>query len=140
MAAKPEDDRRATTLKISLTQELAEAVAFRVRSGFYTSASELVREALRALFRLERTEQVATSKVNEESMPHAAARFAAAMELLDVGVMAQTARLRQEAPDLSAEEVQARLDALAEEQETGPGLRAAPERLEKLLRKRRGQP
>lgn len=132
MARKRKDLQRATTVSISLTRELAEAVAARVRSGFYTSASELVREALRTLFRIEHAERVSKMKVNEESPPYGAARFAAAMELFDVGVMAQAKKLRQETPGLSEAELQARLAALAEEQEAGPGLRIAPERLEKL--------
>lgn len=126
------DERRATTLSVSLTKELAAAVAARVQSGFYTSASELVREALRTLFRIEHAERLGSAKVNEASPPYGAARFAAAMELFDVGVMAQTTKLRLETPSLHPTEVQARLDALAEEQETGPGLRIAPERLERL--------
>ena len=47
------DNLRAATLSISLTQELAAAVSSRVDSGLYTSASELIREALRLLLRSE---------------------------------------------------------------------------------------
>lgn len=137
MAQKRRDKRRATTLSVSLTEELGKAVAARVRSGFYTSASELVREALRTLFRIEHAERVGKMNVHEESPPYGAARFAAAMELFDVGVLTQAAKLGEKTPGPSQAEVQARLDALAVEQETGPGLRVAPERLEKL--KLRGQ-
>ncbi len=40
-------------MNVSLTDELARRVEERVRTGLYTSASELVREALRLFFQFE---------------------------------------------------------------------------------------
>ncbi len=50
---KTED--KPSTLNVSLAPELVRFVRSRVKSGFYTSASEVVREALRLLVRAEAT-------------------------------------------------------------------------------------
>src|SRR5690606_12959594 len=46
---KPATAHRRATVNVSLTPELEDLVHARVRSGRYTSASEVVREALRLL-------------------------------------------------------------------------------------------
>ena len=50
-------------MNVSLTQELAEYVRRKVESGLYTSASEVVREALRLL-----AEQDNLSQLHEEEL------------------------------------------------------------------------
>lgn len=47
--------KRAVTLSVSLTPEMAAEIQRRVRSGMYGSASELVRDALRHLLQSEAT-------------------------------------------------------------------------------------
>jgi antitoxin ParD1/3/4 len=47
--AKFQYARRMTTMNISLTPQLEKLVQERVKSGLYTSASEVIREALRLL-------------------------------------------------------------------------------------------
>lgn len=121
----PNDHRRAITLSISLTPELSEAVSERVQSGLYTSASELIREALRLLLRTESDRQVSGNS-------NAASRLASAVELMELGLAMRAEKIRQAEPGLSEAEVQRRLDALSDELETGSGLRLSPERLEKL--------
>jgi len=127
----PKSHRRAATLSISLTQELAAEVSSRVDSGLYTSASELIREALRLLLRSESLQRQPPAEAPDEE-PLSAHRFTEAVELMDLGLEMQAQKIRQANPELSTAEVQARLDELADEQEAGPGLRIAPERLNKL--------
>lgn len=117
-------DRRAITLSISLTPELSELVSERVQGGLYTSASELVREALRLLFRTERDA--------EELRPLSAARLEIAAELMETGLAIREQKVRSAEPGLSDEEVRDRIRALDAEAEAGPGLRISPERLQKL--------
>ena len=124
-------DRRAATLSISLTQELAAEVSSRVDSGLYTSASELIREALRLLLRSESLQRPLQA-VAPDQEPLSAYRFTEAVELMDLGLEMQAEKIRRANPELSPAEVQARLDELADEQQAGPGLRIAPERLSEL--------
>lgn len=123
------DHRRTPTLSISLTPELAEAVSSRVATGLYTSASELIREALRLLLKLERAQE---SRLGDGPESLAAERFAAAMELFDFGRGVQVRKIRNAEPDLSSEELQQRLADLSDAQEGDEFLRKSPERLAKL--------
>lgn len=127
---KPEE-RRATTLSISLTPALADAVSERVRSGLYGSASELIREALRLLLRVEDAERAGNGA--DERDP-TATRLSTAIGLMDLGAAIAAHKLHVRATDPAEEARRTRLDAAAEESETGPGLRLAPERLERLRR------
>ena len=90
----------------------------------YASASELVREALRLMLRVERNQsgsQLATS-----------ARFEAATELQGLGLSMTAQRLRREEPGLQDAELRSRIHALAGNEDTDVGLREAPERLKRL--------
>lgn len=55
-----------SSLSISLTPQLQKYVARKVRTGQYLSASEVIREALRALQRLEADESAARADVAEK--------------------------------------------------------------------------
>ncbi len=123
------EHRRTPTLSISLTPELAQAVASRVATGLYTSASEFIREALRLLLKLEQVQQ---GRLREGPASGAAERFATAMELFDFGRSVQIRKLRSAAPGLSPEEVQQKLADLADAQEGDEYLCESPERLRKL--------
>ncbi len=116
---------RATTLSISLPPELAAAISRRVESGLYGSSSEYVREALRLLLRVEQSEMF-------DASAEASRRFREGDELQRQGRLMQARRIRAESPELSAEEIEARLEELSDDNEVGPGLRLAPERLRKL--------
>ena len=126
----PKSNRRAATLSISLTQELAAEVSSRVDGGLYTSASELIREALRLLLRSESQQRQPAGAPDEEAP--SARRFNEAVELMGLGLEMRAEKIRRANPEHSPAEIQARLDELADEQEAGPGLRIAPERLSKL--------
>lgn len=117
------DDRRSTTLSISLTPELASEVSTRVESGLYVSASELVREALRLLLAVEQ-------RRNELPL-RASARLETATQLQCLGLAMTAQRLRREEAGLTEAELRARIHALADDDDTD-GLRAAPERLKRL--------
>lgn len=52
-------------MNVSLTPELDRLVEERVRSGLYTSASELVREALRLFFRYDAAQASEIVRLNE---------------------------------------------------------------------------
>lgn len=105
---------KATTLSISLPPELARAVNQRVSHGFYGSASELVREALRLLLR-----QAGVPGEADGARP------------LDVVDLHQAgAGLKEQLPAA----VKQRLLALDRDEQLGPGLRDAPERLARLKR------
>jgi antitoxin ParD1/3/4 len=127
---EPTPRRRSSTLSISLTPELADAISERVRSGLYTSASELIREALRLFLRVEQAQRLADHGAGIAADGSAAygtaARFARTMDLLELG--AALGGCERPLP----EEARARLEALAERQEAGPGLRISPERLARL--------
>lgn len=51
-------------MNVSLTDELQRRVEERVRTGLYTSASELVREALRLFFEFEETRKQEIAELN----------------------------------------------------------------------------
>jgi len=51
-------------MNVSLTDELERRVDERVRSGLYTSASELIREALRLFFQFEDTRRQQVEELN----------------------------------------------------------------------------
>lgn len=53
-------------MNVSLTPELEKFVARKVKSGRYTSASEVVREALRLLEREEKTREEQIREFNQE--------------------------------------------------------------------------
>lgn len=53
-------------MNVSLTPELEKFVARKVKSGRYTSASEVVREALRLLEREEKTREEQIQEFNQE--------------------------------------------------------------------------
>ena len=124
------NDRRAVTLSISLTPELAAEIGSRVESGLYTSASELLREALRLLIRADRIREAQPQRLDGDSP--SLARFRDASDLMDFGLELQAEQLRRAAPELSREEALARVQALADSQAAGPGLRIATDRLEQL--------
>lgn len=127
----PKSERRATTLSISVTPELASEVSSRVESGMYSSASEFVREAIRLLLRAERSRAEA-SRADAVAEARAQFRFESASRLQDQGLELQAVKLRAAHPGLTPAQIRERLDELANAQETGPGLRLAPERLERL--------
>ena len=62
------NERRAVTLSISLTPELAAEIGSRVESGLYTSASELLREALRLLIRADRIREAQPQRHDGDSL------------------------------------------------------------------------
>lgn len=125
MDMPPSPRRRATTLSISLTPELAAAVARRVESGLYTSASELIREALRLL--ISREARAGAFGADLESLEPA--RLAAAVALMEQGAELRASK-RQGDPDRN--ETGDLLRRLEEARQVGPGLRDAPERLRRL--------
>ncbi|MGK0481264.1 MAG: putative addiction module CopG family antidote [Planctomycetota bacterium] len=110
-------NRRATTLSISITPELASEVARRVESGLYSSASELFREALRTLLRAE-------AKSSPESQ-----RLNAALEMQESAAL--WARDSGGIPEL---ELRRRMAELSLEQELRADVRLAPERTARILR------
>ena len=131
-----EERRRTRTLSISLPRELAEAVSERVRSGLYTSASEFIREALRLLLKVEEAHRNQLTRqagdASDAGRSSAAERFAATVRLFDLGAALREGKLLRADLDLAGDEARGRLRELEERQETGPGLRMAPERLAKL--------
>jgi len=128
--------RRTSTLSISLPHRLAEAISDRVRSGLYTSASELIREALRLLLKVEAAQRArmepTTGDAASAGRSSAALRFATTMQLLDLGAALREEKLLHADGELAEEEARARLRNREEQQEAGPGLRLAPGRLAKL--------
>lgn len=127
--ARKQTSRRTATLSISLPPELARVVSIRVQSGLYSSASELIREALRLMLKVEEAEQARLTRTAADPDAPArpdALRFATTMELFDLGMALREKKVRAD------EEAGERLRRLDEEQEAGPGLRIAPERLERL--------
>ncbi|MCU0864575.1 MAG: ribbon-helix-helix protein, CopG family [Planctomycetes bacterium] len=128
----------ATTLSISLPPELAAAVHERVRSGLYGSASELLREALRR-FLFTPAAQVAEPRSPwpmREAVGPLSERLRDTAALADARAELLRARLRDELPVASADEVEAQLASLLQqerEQESDPHLRPAPDRLRRLL-------
>src|SRR5229473_3315753 len=62
-------------MNVSLTPELEKKIDERVATGNYTSASELVREALRLFFEIEESRRDEIAAQNPEANPDAALRF-----------------------------------------------------------------
>lgn len=129
------EDRRTPTLSISLTPELMAAVDARVESGLYTSASELLREALRLFLQVEQARQ---AKLSDASASSLADRLATTFELFDFGAAVQVHKLRAAEPGITDEDVQRRVLAAAEAIESDDVIRPAPERLARLRRGERG--
>ena len=142
MAKRP---RRLTpTLSISLSPELLAAVNARVASGLYSTASELLREALRLFFA---TEQVRSAYLTN-TLPQGGASFVAegptarltsALDLFTLGADLRVQKLRHAQPALTDDELQSRLVAAQAELETDRVIRDSPERLRKL-REKHGSP
>lgn len=122
-------DQKATTLSISLSRELAQAVDRRVKSGLYTSASELIREALRLLLKVETGEPRSVDR-NTATKPEQ--RLATAFDLAETGAAMRAEKKRRLGVSFVAEPSPKRLDAKVSPQDVGKGLRVAPERLKKL--------
>ncbi len=125
------DPRRTPTLSISLTPELMAAVDARVQSGLYTSASELIREALRLFLQVEHARQAKLSW-SESGRDTIAERLATTFELFDFGAAVQAHKLRSAQPGITDEDVQRQSRAAAEAIETVAGFRPTPEGLERL--------
>jgi len=123
-------NRKATTLSISLSRELAQAVDRRVKSGLYTSASELVREALRLLLRSEPGERARPA--DRDQPTKAEQRLATAFDLAETGAALRAGKRRRSGSSFVGEPSPEGLDATTAEQEVGKGLRLAPERLQRL--------
>jgi len=122
-------NRKATTLSISLSRELAQAVDRRVKSGLYTSASELVREALRLLLRSEPGER---ARPADRDQPTKAEQRLATADLAETGAALRAGKRRRSGSSFVGEPSPEGLDATTAEQEVGKGLRLAPERLQRL--------
>lgn len=125
------DERRTATLSISLTPELLAAVDARVNSGLYTSASELVREALRLFLQLEHA-RLAASEGRGTSPDALADRLAKTFELHEFGVAISAHKLRTAEPAITDEELRRRRLAAAEAIESDDVIRPSPERLKRL--------
>ena len=125
------DDRRTPTLSISLTPELLAAVDARVKSGLYTSASELLRESLRLFLQVEQARQAKLPGPGP-ARDALADRLATTFELFDFGAAVQAHKLRSAEPGISDEEVERRVLAAAEAVESDDVIRPSPERLKRL--------
>ena len=68
-------DTKPATLNVSLAPELVRFVRGRVRSGLYTSASEVVREALRLLVRAEEGTESSPYPLDRERVREAIKAF-----------------------------------------------------------------
>jgi len=135
-------------MNVSLTPDLERFVREKVDSGLYSSASEVVREALRLL--VARVEEetahrdaargLANSAVRQGSPPldEAAARFQQALALLRLSYSLMSQNVRRRQPGATEAEIGERLAAWRAEAdwaEEAPGhLARSPERLEKLRR------
>jgi len=86
-------------VNVSLTDELERRVEERVQSGLYTSASELVREALRLFFEYEEARKQEISELNR--------RIAVGLAQLDRGEGMPGDKARQESLKRRARRVQA---------------------------------
>jgi putative addiction module CopG family antidote len=125
------DDRRTPTLSVSLTPELVAAVDARVRSGMYSSPSEVLREALRLLLQVEPARTIGHAAA-ERRPPTPADRLSTTFELIDFGTAVHAHKLRRAEPDITDDELQRRRLAAAEAIETDDVIRPAPERLARL--------
>src|SRR6266852_3642394 len=63
---KPRRRRRTPTMNVSLTPELERLVTEKVESGMYTSASEVIREALRLLKERDELRQTRLAELRRE--------------------------------------------------------------------------
>ena len=106
---------------ISLTPELLSMINKRVSSGLYTSTSEVIREALRVFFKHEDT-------TSEEDVT-------SALSMMEFGIELTKARLEDEHPELSEDQVYQLLHQELKKRPRAP-YEAAPsaERLKRLLR------
>ena len=95
----------------------------RVEGGLYTSASELIREALRMLLRSEAGQLRDPLGQDTPRLPESAVRFASASALMDAGLA-----MREQ----KGEPLKTRLQTLSDAQESGPGIRIANDRLRKI--------
>lgn len=75
-------------MNVSLTDELERRVEERVRTGLYTSASELVREALRLFFQFEESRNREIGDLNR--------KIATGLAQLDAGKGVAAGRARRE--------------------------------------------
>jgi len=147
------DRKTSKTMNISLTPELHQAVWRRVSSGAYTSASEVVREALRLLDRVSEQEAEAASRRPDLTMRqwrevrHALIQGEAALvteraqdldDLFAAGVAMMKARLAREMPDTSERERDKHLaqwlrERMGTMEAEGVGRPVAPERMRRIL-------
>ena len=125
------DNRRTPTLSISLTPELLGAIDARVKSGLYTSASELLREALRLFLQVEQARQAKLPGPGP-ARDALAERLATTFELFDFGAAVQVQKLRTAEPGITDEEIERRRLAAAEAIESDAVIRPSPERLKRL--------
>lgn len=128
-------DQRAQAISITLPPELARAVAQRVDSGLYSSASEVIREALRLLLDRESQATRGASPTGTE-LQAAGSRLAWGFELAELGMAMRRQRLGGDAALVAespggAEQSQEPAVAAGE---LGPDLRLAPDRLQRLRR------
>lgn len=121
--------KKATTLSISLSRELARAVHRRVQSGLYTSANELIREALRLLLKAETGDP---RPVDRDAATKPEHRLATAFDLAEIGAAMRAKKKRRRGVSSGAEPSPGRLESTVSPQDVGKGLRVAPERLKKL--------
>lgn len=126
------DERRTPTLSISLTQELLAAVEARVESGLYTSASELLREALRLFLEVEHARHTKLRESGAATRGSLVDRLATTFELFDFGTAVTTHKLRRNEPGITDEEIERRRLAAAEAVESDEVIRPSPERLRRL--------
>ncbi len=54
------------TMNVSVTNELAEMVNGKVKSGLYGNASEVVREALRLMYQRDRSQEVTIAQIQQK--------------------------------------------------------------------------
>lgn len=134
--ARP-DGRRTPTLSISLTPELMAAVEAFVESGLYTSASELVREALRLFLQVERGRQTVLRE-SASGRSALAERLVSTFELFNFGAAVQSQKLRHAEPGISDAEIAERRLASAVAVEADAVIRPSPERLARLKDAARG--
>ncbi len=136
-----EGRRRTSTLSISLPHELAQAISEHLETGLYTSASELIREALRLFLKVEDAQRAQLERLGRAAPPGftsgEALRFATAMQLFDLGSTLSREMHRAAGGEDTGDDPRDRLRRWEEEREAGPGLRIARDRLAKL---RSGEP
>jgi antitoxin ParD1/3/4 len=87
-------------MNVSLTPELDKFVADKVESGLYTSASEVVREALRLLEEQDRARLAQLAAFNQE--------LGARLQSLDRGIFVDPEKVRKGLAQKSAQRKRAR--------------------------------